>query len=63
MQVGIARDNPEFEPFMMIMIFLVSIPPAIGCILSVLPTWNYALSDKEHERILKELNERRHADG
>lgn len=63
MQVGIARDNPEFEPFMMIMFFLVSIPPAIGCILSVLPTWNYALSDKEHERILKELNERRHADG
>ncbi|MCR5484364.1 MAG: glycoside-pentoside-hexuronide (GPH):cation symporter [Clostridiales bacterium] len=62
MQVGVARTNPEFEPFMMIMFFLVSIPPAIGCILSAIPTWKYALPDKEHSRILKELTARRHSD-
>lgn len=61
MQIGIARNNPDFEPFMMIMFFLISIPPAVGSILAVLPTWKYALPDKEHARILKELNERRHA--
>lgn len=56
---GIARENPEFEPFMMIMFFLISVPPAIGCILSALPTWHYALPDKEHKRMLDELNARR----
>ncbi len=60
MQIGVARNNPEYEPFMMIMFFLISIPPAIGCILSAIPTWHYALPDKEHKRILSELNERRH---
>ena len=59
---GIPRLNPDFEPFMMILFFVVSIPPAIGSILSVIPTWHYALSDKEHERILTELNEKRHAE-
>ena len=37
------------------MFFLISIPPAIGMVLSALPTLKYALSDKEHERILGEL--------
>lgn len=37
------------------MFFLISIPPAIGMILSAIPTLRYALSDKEHERILDEL--------
>lgn len=37
------------------MFFLISIPPAIGMVLSVVPTLKYALSDKEHERILDEL--------
>ncbi len=37
------------------MFFLISIPPAIGMFLSALPTLKYALSDKEHERILSEL--------
>lgn len=37
------------------MFFLISIPPAIGMILSAVPTLRYALSDKEHERILDEL--------
>ena len=61
MQIGIARNNPKFEPFMMIMFFLISIPPAVGSLLAVLPMWKYGLSDKEHARILKALNERRHA--
>lgn len=60
MQVGLARANAEFEPFMMIMFFLVSVPPAIGCVLSAIPTWKYALPDKEHRRILKVLQEKRH---
>lgn len=37
------------------MFFLISIPPAIGMILSALPTLKYALTDKEHTRILDEL--------
>lgn len=37
------------------MFFLISIPPAIGMLLSALPTLKYALTDKEHKRILDEL--------
>lgn len=59
-QGGLPRENPEFAPYLMILFFLVSIPPAIGCILSVIPTWNYCLSDKEHNEMLEELNRRRH---
>jgi sugar (glycoside-pentoside-hexuronide) transporter len=57
---GLARENPEFQPYMFIMFFLVSIPPLIGSLLMVIPTWKYALSDEEHRRILDELNIRRH---
>ncbi len=55
----IPRDIPEFAPYMEVLFLIVSIPPAIGCILSVIPTWKYCLDDKEHERILNELNLRR----
>ena len=41
------------------MFFLISIPPAIGMILSAIPTLRYKLSDEEHTRILGELIERR----
>ena len=41
------------------MFFLISIPPAIGMLLSAIPTLKYALTDKEHERILGELVEMR----
>ena len=37
------------------MFFLISIPPAIGMLLSAVPTAKYAMSDKEHSRILDEL--------
>ena len=62
MQTGLARANPDFEPFMMIMFFLISVPPAIGSVLAAVPTWNYALPDKEHKKILAELHKRRHGD-
>ena len=41
------------------MFFLISVPPAIGMALAAIPTWKYALTDKEHTRILNELNEKR----
>ncbi|MDE6471373.1 MAG: MFS transporter [Eubacterium sp.] len=37
------------------MFFLISIPPAIGMLLSAIPTLKYAMTDKEHTRILDEL--------
>ncbi len=44
------------------MFFLISIPPAIGMLLSSIPTLKYALTDKEHKRILTELVEKRTED-
>lgn len=41
------------------MFFLVSVPPAIGMVLSALPTLKYALSDKEHAKILDILVKKR----
>lgn len=56
---GIPRLAGEYSSFMMILFLIISIPPAIGCILTVIPTWRYALDDKEHARILAVLIERR----
>lgn len=55
------KADPEFAPYRAAMFFCCSIPTMIGMLLSVIPTWHYALSDKEHSRILDELNARRHA--
>ena len=41
------------------MFFLISVPPAIGMVLAAIPTWKYALPDKEHTRILDVLNAKR----
>lgn len=41
------------------MFFLISIPPAIGMLLSALPTLKYAMTDKEHTKMLSELVEKR----
>lgn len=41
------------------MFFLISVLPAIGMLLSALPTLKYAMSDEEHTRILDELVEKR----
>ena len=60
---GIPRLAGEYSSFMMILFLIISLPPAIGCILTVIPTWKYALDDKEHARILEELIERRKEHG
>ncbi|MCL2301430.1 MAG: MFS transporter [Firmicutes bacterium] len=57
---GVARTNPEFQPYMMIMFFLITIPAAAGYLLTVLPMRKYELDTQEHDRIMEELNQRRH---
>ena len=52
-----------FLPSMIfIWFFLISIPPAVGMLLAALPTLKYAMSDKEHTRMLDELNAKRNAE-
>lgn len=41
------------------MFFLISIPPAIGMVLSAIPTLKYAMTDAEHKEMLSELISRR----
>lgn len=41
------------------MFFLISIPPAIGMVLSAIPTLKYAMTDAEHREMLSELVSRR----
>lgn len=60
---GLPREAPQYQKLMMILFLLVSIPPAISCILAVLPTWKYCLDDDVHDKILEELNRRRRGDG
>ncbi|MCH5321581.1 MAG: MFS transporter [Eubacterium sp.] len=60
MQAALATGQKTFieyndGKFAAVMFFLISIPPAIGMLISALPTLKYALSDKEHARILSEL--------
>ncbi len=51
--------NEQYWGFAAMLFFCMSVPPAIGALLSVIPTWNYSLDDDEHARILKELNAKR----
>lgn len=51
-----AKDYANFADAMF---FLIAIPVALGMLLSAIPTWKYAMTDKEHEEILKELVARR----
>lgn len=55
------REMPQYDKYMLVLFLLVSIPPAIGCLLSVIPTRNYSLDDDIHKKILAELNEKRRA--
>ena len=43
------------------MFLLVSIPPAVGMVLSAIPTLKYAMTDAEHTQMLDELNKKRAA--
>ncbi len=49
----------DYAEYAAAMFFLVSIPPAIGCLLSIIPTWKYPLTNKEHAKILEFLRVRR----
>jgi len=57
---GTPRTSPEFQPYMMILFFLIAIPAAAGYLLTVIPMWKYTLDTHEHNRIIEELNKRRH---
>lgn len=59
---GTASFATDYANFASAMFFLVAIPPMIGMILSAIPTWKYALPNKEHKRILAELVSKRHGD-
>lgn len=50
-----ASFKTQFPQYAEAMFFLCSVPPAIGMLISVIPTLKYALSDKEHIEILKKL--------
>ena len=58
---GAASFSHDFTHYAAAMFFLVSVPPAIGMVLSAIPTWKYALPNSEHKKILASLIERRHS--
>lgn len=52
---------PEFEPYRFGMFFLITIPAAITCLISVIPMRKYEITNESHQKILIELNEKRNA--
>lgn len=52
---------PTYDNFMTVLFFLITIPPAIGSLLAIIPTWKYAMSNKQHAKLMDDLNARRHA--
>lgn len=50
---------PEFEPYRFGMFFLITIPAAITCLISVVPMRKYEITNESHQKILAELNEKR----
>ncbi len=56
---GIPRLESRYGNYMMVLFFLVSIPPAIGSMLAVIPTWKYSLSTQEYNQVITALNKRR----
>jgi Na+/melibiose symporter-like transporter len=54
---GIARE--AFPEVMIALFSIVTILPALGSILAVIPTWKYSLSEKEHAQVLNILNRQR----
>lgn len=45
----------DYMPYSKAMWFLISIPPAIGMIIAVIPTLKYEIDRKSHEKMLEEL--------
>lgn len=52
---------PEFASYRFGMFFLITIPAAITCIISVLPMLKYEISNDSHKKILDELNAKRNS--
>jgi len=52
---------PEFASYRFGLFFLISIPTAISCIISVLPMLKYEITNENHKAILDELNAKRNA--
>ncbi len=52
-----ATDYPEYSK---IMWFLISIPPAIGMLIAVIPTLKYEITQKSHDEMLAALVEKHH---
>lgn len=54
-----AADYPDYAKAMWL---LISIPPAIGMIISIIPTLKYEIDRKSHDKILAELIEKHSAE-
>lgn len=54
---GIVRE--QYPEVMMALFVIITLLPALGSVLSVIPTWRYCLTEEEHGNILNELNKRR----
>ncbi len=52
---------PEFEPYRFGMFFLITIPAAITCFISVIPMRKYEITNESHRKLLEELNAKRNA--
>lgn len=52
----------DYMPYSKVMWFLISIPPAIGMIIAVIPTLKYEIDRKSHEKMLEELIKRHGAE-
>lgn len=48
----------DFQPYSKAMWFLLTVPPAIGMAVAVLPTLKYEITTKSHSKMLEELIER-----
>ena len=48
----------DFQQYSKAMWFLLTVPPAIGMAVAVLPTLKYEITTKSHSKMLEELIER-----
>lgn len=54
---GSARE--AFPAVMIALFAIITLLPAAGSLLAVIPTWRYSLGEEQHRRILDELNRQR----
>ena len=52
---------PEFESYRFGMFFLMSIPTAVACVISILPMMKYEITNKKHKEIMEDLTAKRNA--